>query len=298
MKLSKSNATTAGFFTLKECGFDACDFQLGWYFGASGPFADVMNVRDEDVVAYFSEMKSKADEAGIEVFQTHGSFSGQVSSYPGGSAEYVRRAELDFIATKTLGAKYCIQHPYINLNRRYDVCREQSIREAITVYREYIPALEKTGVICCLENMHHGDIVYKHRCCTTLSRAQEMADMCDELGEHFAICLDVGHCTCTEDDPIEAVHICGDRLVALHTHDNDGMWDLHQFPYAAHGKPPKLEPQRIDWTAFMQALKEVGYSGTLNFEIGATGPAPIHEAGYRYLAAIGRHLVSIYEAHN
>ena len=301
MKLSKSVANIATMTAIKECGFDACDFQLGWYFGANGPFADVMNVNDEDVIKYFSDIKQKADEMGMEVFQTHGSFSGQVSSYPGGPAEYVRRAELDFIATKALGAKYCVQHPYINLNRRYDVCREQSIKEAIHVYREYIPALEKTGVICCLENMHHGDLVYKHRCCTTLSRAQEMADMCDELGKNFAICLDIGHCTVTEDDPIEAVEICRHRLVCLHTHDNDGIWDLHSYPFNPQSiwgkdRPRKTKPIQIDWPLLMKTLKKVGYNGTLNFEIGCIGPVP--NAFYRYLAAIGRYLDGIFTNYN
>ena len=301
MKLSKSISNIAGMTDISNAGFGAGDFQLGWYFGASGPFADVMNVRDEDVTAYFANIKAKADELGFEIFQTHGSFSGQVSSYPGGPAEYVRRAELDFIATKALGAKYCVQHPYINLNRRYDVCREQSIEEAIAVYREYIPALEKTGVICCLENMHHSDLVYKHRCCTTLSRAQEMADMCDVLGENFAICLDIGHCTVTEDDPIEAIEICGDRLVCLHTHDNDGIWDLHSYPFNPQSvwgrhRPKKTEPIKIDWVLLMKTLKKVGYKGTLNFEIGCIGPVPM--AFYRYLAAIGRYLSDIFENYN
>ncbi len=295
MKLSATAANCEGLLRLKNTGFDACDFQLGWYFGPNGPFKDVINTDPADVVEYFSKIKEYADKIGMEIFQTHGDFSGQVYSYPQGSREYVAHARLNFYATKALGAKYCVEHPYINLERRYDVNLEQSIDEAIAVYREYIPALEETGVICCLENMHHADKVHSHRCPTTLSRAKEMADMCDVLGKNFAICLDVGHCTVTEDDPIQALEIIGDRLVCLHTHDNDGMWDLHQFPYVPQGVAASHHPLTIDWDAFMTNLAKIGYKGTLNFETGAPCPAPIRDSAYKYLAAIGRYLVSVFE---
>ncbi len=295
MKISANASTCDGLLRLKNAGFDACDFGLGWHFKETGPFSDIINVKPSDVVEYFSEIKEYADKIGIEIFQTHGDFSGQVSSYPKGSKEYVAHARCNFYATKTLGAKYCVEHPYINLERHYDVNLKQSIDEAIAVYREYIPALEETGVLCCLENMHHSDKVYGHRCPTTLSRAKEMADMCDVLGKNFAICLDVGHCMVTEDDPIEALEIIGDRLVCLHTHDNDGMWDLHQFPYVPQGTPPSHHPMAIDWDAFMTKLAKIGYKGTLNFEAGAPCPAAVRDSAYRYLAAIGRYLASVYE---
>ena len=54
----------------------------------------------------------------------------------------------------------------------------------------------------------------------------------------------------------------GNRLKALHLHENDAKGDLHQLPYsfgddAASGQ---------DWNALINALKDIGFSGTLSFE--------------------------------
>lgn len=287
-------ASEESFKRLHDTGFSACDFQLGGFFSPKGKYGDIFNVTDEQIIEEFTKIKGWADKYGIEVYQTHGSFTGQVSAYES-EEHYIRLARADFLATKTLGCKYCIQHPYIFIDRRYDVNLKFSVERAIEVYRQYIPALEETGVICCLENMHHGDLFYRHRCATTMSRAKELVYICDQLGKNFAICLDTGHCMCTQDDPVEAIKIIGDRLVCLHVHDNDGMWDLHTYPYSTQGVPPRYKIPRIDWTAIMTALKEVGYKGTLNFETGPSCPPALYIASFKYLSAIGRHLVRIYE---
>ena len=46
---------------------------------------------------------------------------------------------------------------------------------------------------------------------------------------------------------------------------------------------------------FNDILNDIGYEGNLNFESGAPGPREINQAGYEYLAAIGRYLVSLRE---
>lgn len=280
---------------LKSCGFDGCDFIMNKYFAPSGIYGDIDEVTEDEIRERFTWLKKLADEADFKIYQVHASFGGQMRKYPGGEEEVIKRVTASIQAAHYLGAKHVVVHPYINMDRKYDKNEELSIQQAIDLYKKFIPALEKYDVYCCIENMFHSDTVHRHICPTIISRAKEIVRVCDECGDRFRICLDVGHAVLTEDDPAEYVRICGKRLVCLHTHDNDGINDLHTIPFCAQGKPPKIEPMRIDWTEFMHALKEVGYEGVLSFEIGAPGPWALKPAGLRYLAAVGRHLSDIFE---
>ncbi len=296
MKISATGANTNGLQFLARAGFEACDFNVDWYFTSkASPLYDIYNVTDQQIIEYFTPLRKLADELGIEIFQTHGLGCVVVGDFEGGLKEYVARARGAYLASKVLGAKYCVQHPSFDCTCPYDINRKRSVNHMLETYSACNEALEEFGIICCIENMHHTNLAYRHRAATSLSRAKDMAERADTLGKNFGVCLDVGHCTVTEDDPVEAVYILGDRLKVLHTHDNDGMWDLHQFPYVPQGKPPSRNPMKIDWELFMKALADIGYSGTLSFETGAPGPAPIRDAGQKYLAAIGRYLVSRYD---
>ena len=283
---------------LKECGFDGCDFVMNQYFSPSGKMGDIYNVTDSQIKEHFMMLKECADEAEFEICQVHSAGSGSPSKYAGGEDEVVRRVNASIQAAHYLGTKYVVTHPFINMQRKYDKFEELSIQQAIEFYKRYIPALEKYDMYCCIENMFHSNTEYRHICPTIISRAEEIVRVCDECGDRFRICLDVGHAVLTQDDPAEYVKICGDRLVCLHTHDNDGMADLHTFPYCAQSRYGKYEPMRVDWTKFMHALKEIGYEGALSFEITAPGPWGVKAAGLRYLAAVGRHLSDIFDNYN
>jgi len=71
----------------------------------------------------------------------------------------------------------------------------------------------------------------------------------------------------------------GDRLLALHLHDNTGDRDDHLPPYAGN----------IAFADIMSALKETGYKGNINFEVNFGNVPEEHLlSGFRYLAEIGR----------
>jgi sugar phosphate isomerase/epimerase len=54
------------------------------------------------------------------------------------------------------------------------------------------------------------------------------------------------------------VRLLGSYLAVLHVHDNDGERDRHWLPGLGI----------VDWEAFMHALVEIGFEGTLSLEIG------------------------------
>ena len=72
----------------------------------------------------------------------------------------------------------------------------------------------------------------------------------------FGFCLDTGHLLLTGQDPQNAVALLGDRLEALHIHDNNGQEDQHLAPYMGV----------LDWDRFVAGLRDAGYRKPLSFE--------------------------------
>ncbi len=297
MKLSLSTASVDQFDLFKRCGFDACEFQLGAYLERGRALGEIENVSDAQIQETFTEIREKGSKIGFEIPQTHSAFSGHPRGYDYNIDEIVKRQIASIKATHYLGGQHCVVHPIITPGRRYDLLNKESFNESVEFYKQLTDTLEEYDVYCCLENMWVTDPVFGHICSTILSHAEEMVEMCEILGDRFKICIDVGHGPLTQDDPAQMARICGDKLYCLHTHDNDGILDLHTFPFTPYGAPygTKWKPMRINWQDFMKALDDANYRGTLNFEVGIHGPAELHEATLKYLAAIGEYLVSLRE---
>lgn len=94
----------------------------------------------------------------------------------------------------------------------------------------------------------------------------DLLEVIDAVGaDNFGICLDSGHTNLQGIPMAEAVRRCGDRLIATHIDDNLGAADQH------------WEPMRgaVDWPAGVAALREIGYQGIFNLEIGPLRGRPI-----------------------
>ena len=297
MKLSVSTRNDSKFELLKECGFDACDFSLMDYFQPNGCLGDLKNVSDAQIEETFTAIRERGAKVGFEVGQTHSAFTGHPRNYPNGIDDVVERQIASIKATHYMGSKHCVVHPVITPGRLYDKKLKESFDESVEFYKRLNDTLEEYDVYCCIENMWNCDPVYKHICTTILSHAEEMVEMCNVLGDRYKICVDVGHGVLTQDDPAEMIRIAGDKLVCLHTHDNDGLMDLHTFPFTAYNKPYGIgwSPMRVNWNDTMKALDDVNYRGNLNFEMAFYAPQPLEKAELTYLAEIGKYLTSLRE---
>lgn len=94
----------------------------------------------------------------------------------------------------------------------------------------------------------------------------ELLEVIEAVGaDNFGICLDTGHTNLQGIPMAEAVRQCGGRLIATHMDDNHGQADEH------------LEPTRgtVDWHSGIAALREIGYEGIFNLEIGPLSGRPI-----------------------
>ena len=280
---------------LKAGGITDCDYSVSGMFDPKGRFEDIFSVTDDMIYDIYAPIREKADNLGITISLTHGLGGVLVSSCKNGIKEYVARSRATYLAAKILGAKLIVQHPSYSSDRKYEIGREQEIEHMIYAYGACREALEETGIVCCIENMFSHDFIRHHRCPTNLSRAKELATVSDALGKNYGVCLDIGHCIVTEDDPVGAIHTLNDRILCIHAHGGDGMWDLHQKPYVPQGIAASHHPIMVDWEGVMKALADIGYNGTLNFEVGFTCPPEVRASESRYLNAIGKYLVSVYK---
>ena len=55
---------------------------------------------------------------------------------------------------------------------------------------------------------------------------------------------------------VELIYTLGDKLQALHLHDNDKLHDSHQIPFSMN----------IDFPPIVKALKEIDYKGYFTLE--------------------------------
>ena len=72
----------------------------------------------------------------------------------------------------------------------------------------------------------------------------------------------------------------------VHINDNFAEDDVHLAPFLG----------RIDWQQTMKALKEIGYSGSMNLEVKCNAlPMELRESYAAYMAASGRYLIRLFD---
>lgn len=120
----------------------------------------------------------------------------------------------------------------------------------------------------CLENL-----------CTICVNSDDLLYLVKKLDSpNFGICLDTGHLNMKKDigyaeSQRDFILKTRDYLSALHIADNEGATDQHMMPF---GKGS------VDFKEVIATLKEIGYTGILNYEIpGESYPKPIEVRGYK-----------------
>ncbi|MBN1917932.1 MAG: sugar phosphate isomerase/epimerase [Verrucomicrobia bacterium] len=88
----------------------------------------------------------------------------------------------------------------------------------------------------------------------------------------FGVCLDTNHLMDRHAALADTVRRLGDRLIALHLSDYDGVDEQHLLP--GEGV--------LDWKSFMAALRDIDYAGPFNYECGLDEGETVEER-IRYL---------------
>ena len=276
---------------IKECGFDGVDFNMDHALPGSkiksGELTDFFDKSTEEIFEFFTPFKEACEKHGISVAQMHAPFPAYVEDNDEVNDYLITVMEKSFAVAHFLNCKAVVVHP-ASLD---DKEKEKQVN--LERYRRLIPAAKKYGVIICLENMFRrarGQTI--EGSCSNVEEAVWYIDkLNEEAGEKvFGYCLDIGHATLVKRDLYHFIKTLGDRLTALHIHDNNGDNDLHLAPYTQRNW--KFDCTTTDWDAFTKALKEIGYEGNLSFETYAALaliPEQLHEPMLKFIAATGKY---------
>ena len=230
-----------------EAGFEAVDYSMyepdSLALGAGG-------------IALARELKRVAAGYGASFNQAHAPFSrfrlGEENRENNQRIYYSILRSIE-IASE-LGAPIVVVHPAsicpcLSKDDRFDMNME--------LFSRFTERARGLGVKIAIENVwgRHKDLrerIVKNVC----SDAEEMIRYIDALSGDAVACLDVGHCGLVGEAADDMVMALGDRLRALHIHDNDFVRDLHTAPFMG----------KINFNSFTRALHKVGYRGDITLE--------------------------------
>lgn len=257
-RLQLKYGTKEGLKIAKEAGFDGVDFSLdsfGW-----GGQPNLLEMSQEDFVAYFEDLKAYAKSIDLELPTAHG----LVYAY---GADEERNEQLRLKALKQieacsiLGIKYCVMHSVGTGSFGYDTPLEFMHEVNQRMYNDLIPTAEKFKVCLTLESFGgikiDGVMGYDH-----FSNHEAMLNEYESLNTQYkAFCLDSGHTNVAVGGGCltvpEFIRYFGNRIKMLHLHDNNGFTDQHLIPGQGN----------INWPEVFDALDEIGYDGYYNYEL-------------------------------
>ena len=286
------------FEMMRDAGIMAADYGIDDWIGNRAQLDACKNLyrTEQEVVAHYTEVRKCADEAGITIGQTHAAF-GPIPVFEGDMRPDIMKVLInDIIATSVLGAPYIVIHPVNTRGRLFDEKIEECREFNKVFFAELVPYLKKYNVKIGMENMWGSDAqgVIRPDVC---SRPEEILDYINMVDPScFCACPDLGHFILTggdtDDTPAGALRKLGSQVKLIHAHEVDGVHDNHSAPYD-FSKP-------MDWNAIADALRDIHYEGTLNFEIGGyfynRYPDELIPAALDHIAAVGRQMIARIEA--
>lgn len=231
---------------LARAGFDAWDFSMfamcRWNWVTNAPYDTPHPLKGSNYLAFAKKLKQVGLDNGIVCNQSHAPFP---SDKKGMLDNLMRAIE----CTAEAGGKICVIHP----------AAFKSPQENAEMYRKLLPFAKAHGVKIATENMwawNKEKDCADFAACATAENFNAVLDAVND--EAFVACLDIGHAEMMGDmaNAVELIHALGDKLQALHIHDNDKHRDLHQIPFS----------MSIDFQAVAKALKEISYQGDFTME--------------------------------
>lgn len=279
----------------KTAGFAAIDFGLyAFYPGMDikeGKYNDFFARPIDELRAFFTPYKQAAIDCGIEIGLMHAVFPAFQPCGDAFNAYHRDVMKKNVELCGFFGCKYLVVHPFTVRDRLVGGGFEAEYAVNMELYQSLMPLAKQHDVILCLENMFHRD---GQKCVNgSCSHALEAKTYIDELNklageERFGFCFDCGHANLCGENVYDFVHILGNRIKALHLHDNQGFNDDHLQPYTG----------MMRWDYLLAALREIGYTGGLNFETFVYGsvhgkplPEKVRPIMLKYVADIGHYFV-------
>ncbi|MBE6550888.1 MAG: sugar phosphate isomerase/epimerase [Ruminococcaceae bacterium] len=282
----------SSFAYIKDCGFDAVDFNIDTFLSGSklskeGVFPSIFDKTTEELLDYFTPLKNASKKYDVEINQMHAPFPPYFKGLDEVNDYIFMALDKCFAVAEFLDCSAVVVHPIAGETS------EEEWEITANFYRNLVPVIKKyKGVKICLENifnrrpgrMIEGRLSNSYDACRMLDMLNEEAG-----GEYFGFCLDIGHTNLTGRNVKEYIKQLGSRLTILHIHDNNGSEDLHMIPYTYLST---TSSHVCDWQGFIDGLKEIGFDGVLSFEtirIFRVFPKPLHTGVMKLISAIGHY---------
>ena len=236
-------------YELAKAGFDAWDFsmfemaRIDWSTYKVMPSTHPLS--GNDYVAFAKKLRKIGEDNGIYCNQSHAPFP----SLAPGIRDLLKRA---IECTAIAGGEHCIIHPD----------NHRSAEENAEMYFELLPFAKECGVKIATENMWNWDGNNNHATSAACSHHDDFLAHIKAVNDpNFVACLDIGHAEMKGLDTSakQMILTLGDKLEALHIHDNDKWHDSHRIPFSMD----------INWEEVVGALKQINYKGVFTLEADA-----------------------------
>ena len=245
------------FARLSEIGYEALDYAI---FPAYDTPDSVYSEGRDAWVKKFSKTASIAKNCGLQVGQTHATFSTNYDHEKYLSEKCLDQFKREIETTAILNCPYIVIHPINLAVNQKDY--EENLKINIDAFSRLEPTLREFNVKLGVEDMFTWDRQRSRHTRTGCSTPEDMVYLIDTLNsslssDRFVACLDTGHMLIHSITPDSAVRTLGERTKLLHLHDNYGISDNHNIPGFGI----------TDWHALAKALKDVKYDGTFSLEV-------------------------------
>ena len=264
---------------LAKAGFDAWDFsmfsmcQYNWE--TQRLIENSHPLSGKAYLTFAKKLKQAGLDNGIVCNQSHAPFPSSCREI----RSFFKRA---IECTAEAGGQICVIHPNNDLPPE----------ENAEMYFELLPFAKSCGVKIAAENMWNWDTERGHSSFAACATPESFCAHLDAVNdESFVACLDIGHAEMkgSGTNAVRMIKALGQRLQALHIHDNDQWHDLHQIPFS----------MKIDFNEIVKALKYTGYNGYFTLEADQflrdyTGSTVFE--GIKQLAAAAKKLAALYES--
>ncbi|MBO4594269.1 MAG: sugar phosphate isomerase/epimerase [Clostridia bacterium] len=232
-----------------KAGFTAWDFSMTemyeWHKETNSLSLKDHPLNTKNYLSFARKLKNVATDNGIFCNQSHAPFPSDKPAM----FDYLLRA---IECTAEVGGEICVIHP----------ATKSGLEGNAELFGKLLPFAKQHNVKIATENVWHWDKEKDQQAFAMGWNPETLNAILDLFNDEYLVaCLDVGHAEMKGNgtSAVEMIRALGNRLKALHIHDNDKWHDSHQIPFSMD----------IDFYSVAKALKEINYTGDFTLEVTA-----------------------------
>jgi len=255
---------------MKEAGFEATDWNIDHALVHKDVVAaekleglSIFEKSMDEIMAYYSEELEYMKKYGITITQAHSPFPPDQPGRPEVLPYTIGIYQQMIRFCQKVGCPRLIIHGISKREPYPEIKQEEVDQLNDTMYTSLIPVLQECpDVMVCMENLFThptqlGAGFWAGHCSNPYEAAAYIDKMNALAGRKaFGLCLDTGHLNLCRIPFCKYIPVLGDRIAALHIHDNMQNDDAHLMPYTGN----------IHWEEFCEEMHKIGYAGDLSFE--------------------------------